>query len=192
MVSRPHAPARWKPTRPWRKPSTPASSRWRDEASALSGQRVLVTGAAGFIGSRLCERLVAAGAEVHGVSRSERDGTVRWWTADVTDAVALRAVVQAVRPDVVFHLAGLVSGARDRALLLPMLQSHTVGTINVLLACADSGCRRIVRVGSFEEPDETDTAAPVSPYAAAKSAAAIYTRLLHLAYAAPVVALRLF
>lgn len=162
------------------------------EAAALSGQRVLVTGASGFIGSRLCARLVSVGAEVHGVSRSQRDGTVRWWTADVTDDVAVRAVVRAVQPDVVFHLAGLVTGARDRALVVPMLQSHTLGTINVLLACADSGCRRIVRVGSFEEPDEADAAVPVSPYAAAKAAATIYTRLFHRAYAAPVVALRVF
>jgi UDP-glucose 4-epimerase len=164
----------------------------RRDAVPLSGQRVLVTGAAGFIGSRLCERLVSVGAEVHGVSRSQRNGTVRGWTADVTDAAAVRAVVRAVQPDVVFHLAGLVSGARDPGLVLPMLQSHTVGTINVLLASADGGCRRIVRVGSLEEPDEADAAAPVSPYAAAKSAAAIYARLFHRAYAAPVVALRLF
>ena len=122
------------------------------EPAALSGQRVLVTGALGFIGSRLCPRLVSLGAEVygvvHGVFRSQRDSPVRWWTADVTDDVAVRAVVRAVQPAVVFHLAGLVSAARDRALVLPMLQSHTVGTINVLLACADSGCRRIVRFGS--------------------------------------------
>jgi len=160
--------------------------------SPLSGQRVLVTGASGFIGSRLCERLAAVGADVHGVSRSQRKGIWRWWSADVTDDAAVRAVVRTVQPDVVFHLAGLVSGERDGALVLPMVQSHTVGTINVLLACADSRCRRIVRVGSFEEPDETDAAAPVSPYAAAKSAAAIYSRLFHRAYAAPVVALRLF
>jgi len=158
----------------------------------LNGQRVLVTGASGFIGSRLCERLVSVGAEVHGVSRSQRSGTVRWWTADVIDAVSTRAVLQTVQPDVVFHLAGLVSGARDRALVLPMLHSHTVGTVNVLLTCADNGCRRVVHVGSFEESDETDAAAAVSPYAAAKSAAAIYTRLLRHAYATPVVTLRLF
>jgi nucleoside-diphosphate-sugar epimerase len=155
-------------------------------------QRVLVTGASGFIGSRLCERLVAVGAEVHGLSRSQRHGTVRWWTADVSDKAAVRKVMRAVKPNIVFHLAGLVSGARDQALTLPMLQSHLVGTINVLRACADSGCRRIVRVGSLEERDETDDAAPVSPYAAAKSAAASYARLFHRAYAAPVVALRLF
>ncbi|MGH9250404.1 MAG: NAD-dependent epimerase/dehydratase family protein, partial [Acidimicrobiales bacterium] len=40
--------------------------------SPLTGTRALVTGAAGFIGSALCQRLLALGTEVHGVSRADR------------------------------------------------------------------------------------------------------------------------
>jgi len=46
----------------------------------LSGERILITGASGFLGSHVCDRLCKNGAEVHGVSRKERtnDTSVRW------------------------------------------------------------------------------------------------------------------
>lgn len=161
---------------------------------SLRGQDALVTGASGFIGSRLCERLVEAHAEVHAVSRSERTGSaVRWWSTDVRDTEATLALVRKVKPDVIFHLASHVSGSRGLDAVLPTLHANLVSTVNVLLGAAEAGCRRIVLAGSLEEPDSDDPyPVPVSPYAAAKFAASAYGRMFHSLHGVPVVMLRLF
>lgn len=161
---------------------------------SLSGQRLLVTGGSGFIGERLCRRAVEQGAIVHAVSRQRRaSDDVRWERADLTDYAATEGVLRRLRPDVVLHLASEVSGGRDRDLVLPMLQANLMTAVNVMLACADAGCGRLVLAGSMEEPDLGDAdAVAQSPYAAAKWGALAYARLFHALYALPVVHLRLF
>ena len=161
--------------------------------SPLASRRALVTGAAGFIGSALCQRLVASGTEVHGVSRvfrSRADG-VRWWTADLAEEGAAPMILREVRPDVVFHLASHVSGDRALDAVVPTLRDNLVTTVNLLTAAAESGGPRVVLAGSMEEPDRDDPA-PSSPYAAAKAAASAYARLFDRLYGLPVVNLRVF
>jgi UDP-glucose 4-epimerase len=162
---------------------------------SLRGQDALVTGASGFIGSRLCERLLEAHTDVHAVSRSEQtsSATVRWWATDVCDTEATLALVRKVKPDVIFHLASHVSGSRGLDAVLPTLHANLVSTVNILLGAAETGCRRIVLAGSLEEPDsENRQPVPVSPYAAAKFAAGAYGRMFHRLHGVPVVMLRIF
>jgi UDP-glucose 4-epimerase len=164
-------------------------------AQPLSGQRALVTGASGFIGSRLCTRLVQAGADVFAVSRSERaDDDLRWTTTDLADNEAVQLLVREVKPDLIFHLASHVSGSRELDAILPTLRDNLVSTVNVLLAAAQTGCKRIVLAGSLEEPDIADDGhpVPVSPYAAAKFAATAYAGMFHRLHGVPVVVLRIF
>jgi nucleoside-diphosphate-sugar epimerase len=89
----------------------------------LKGQRILVTGANGFIGSHLCLRLCQEGAEVHAVYRTERPAEIdhiHWWQADLSDLLAVRNVIHKSRPEVIFHLASHVQGAPDlEHVLLP-------------------------------------------------------------------------
>jgi nucleoside-diphosphate-sugar epimerase len=159
----------------------------------LRGSRVLVTGASGFIGTRLCSELLARGSEVHGVSRVVREYEgLRWWVADAAETDHVLEVMRAARPDVVFHLASHVSGSRALENVLPATRSNFLSTLNVLLGAADVGCRRVVLAGSLEEPDENGDQTPVSPYAAAKFAASSFAQMFHRLYAAPVVTLRLF
>lgn len=163
---------------------------------ALSGKTVLVTGASGFIGAATTRRLRDAGAVVHGVVRHAKPGAWgchRAWRADLGDVAEVRRVVSAVRPDVVFHLAAQVSGARELQGVLPMLHANLVATVNLLVAATERGVERLVLAGSLEEP-QPDLAWPVpaSPYAAAKLGAAAYARMCHALYGTPAVWLRLF
>lgn len=157
---------------------------------------MLITGASGFIGTHLCQRLFQEGAVVHAVSRMPRRAEaseVIWWQTDLRDAAATRHLCDALEPDVIIHLASLVVGGRELELVLPTFHDNLVTTINLLTAASASGCRRIVLIGSLEEPDAgPENPVPSSPYAAAKWAASAYGRMFHQLYGAPVTIARLF
>ncbi|MGW0808375.1 NAD-dependent epimerase/dehydratase family protein [Nonomuraea sp. NPDC002799] len=141
------------------------------------GRRALVTGASGFIGAALVRRLTELGAEVHGASRSTG--------VDLRDAAAVDEVFAAVRPEVVFHLAGEVNGARDVSVVRPTMEGNLASTVNVLSAAVPSGCR-VVLAGSSEEPRPGNGHnAPPSPYAMAKTAATGYAELYHRLWNVP-------
>jgi len=162
----------------------------------FDGERVLVTGASGFIGSHLCRVLGQQGAEIHATSRRPRPappGSVHWYEADLTDIESSRALLRSVKPDVIFHLAGRVTAAPTLDLVLPTFHSLVGGAVNLLVAATETGCRRFILPGSVNEP-AYDAAEPMpsSPYAAAKSAASAYARMFHGVFGAPVVVARLF
>jgi nucleoside-diphosphate-sugar epimerase len=161
-----------------------------------SEMKVLVTGGSGFIGSHLCRRLCDEGSEVHATSRDRHESSASgpiWWQADMADLGAARGVLAATRPQVIFHLAGAVGAAPDRALVLPTFHSLLTSTVNVLVKATDLGCRRIFLVGSFTEPSPAEVEpTPGSPYGAAKWMSTAYGRMFHRLYQTPVVNLRPF
>lgn len=162
-----------------------------------AGRTVLVTGATGFIGSRLAARLADDGATVHGVWRRTPpagDEAIRWHQADLADADASRGLLRAIRPDVVFHLAGHVVGARGLEHVLPAFADNLASTVHLLVAAAELDRQpRMVLAGSLEQPDgDAATAVPSSPYAASKWAADAYVRMFHALYATSAVVARIF
>ena len=162
----------------------------------FSGLKILITGANGFIGSRLYSFLARSDAEVHAVSRIPQVTGVdpaRWWYGDLAEIETARTILSGAKPDVIFHLAGRAAGSRELKLVLPTFQSNVVTTINMLTVAAEVGCRRIVLPASLEEPDSAYAAAIASsPYAASKWAASAYARMFHALYRSPVVITRIF
>jgi nucleoside-diphosphate-sugar epimerase len=160
----------------------------------LATLRVLVTGAAGFIGGRLCRALRRYGAEVHGVSRQLMPGgELTWWQADLADPNAVNQIMRATKPDIVYHLASHVSGRRHVDTVLPTLRDNLLTTVNILTAAAENGGPRVLLAGSMEEVGAEDVdQTPGSPYSAAKTASSSYGRMFHELYDLPVLNLRTF
>jgi GDP-4-dehydro-6-deoxy-D-mannose reductase len=160
---------------------------------------VLITGAGGFVGSRLTRRLLEAGQEVSGLYFEEggvpRPAGVRAYEVDVLDAAGVRRAVQAAAPDAVVHLAGLSHVGESWTRLAAYFRVNVLGTENVL-AAAGGGGRQVVVASSAEvygavpeaeQPiDERRQLEPNTPYALTKAAAE------RLALAAGAVVVRCF
>ena len=162
----------------------------------IVGKRVLLTGASGFIGSKLCERLLLLGAKVHAVSRSQhpsQSSKAEWLHVDLSDLAQVRKAFQAVSPDFVFHLAGEVTGRRDLDFVASSFRANLVSGLNMLIATTEYGCDRLILAGSMEEPDPKEgMPVPASPYAAAKWAVSGYAEMFRALYGTPVINPRIF
>lgn len=117
--------------------------------------RVLVTGASGFVGRHVLPPLAGAGVEVHTAGRRPPPcGIGRHHTIDLLDPAAAEAVVQAVRPTHVVHLAWTVEhGAFWSS---PANLDWCAATLRLARACADAGTARFVGVGTCVEYDWSD------------------------------------
>lgn len=145
----------------------------------------LVTGAAGFIGSHLVDRLLADGHEVIGVDDLSSGTNIRpgveMWEMDVADP-ALAEKVAVRRPEVICHLAAQVSVRVSVSDPLGDARTNVVGTANVLEAARAAGGRKVVVTSScavYGVPDALPVPAdaelrPASPYAASKVAGEVY------------------
>lgn len=175
-------------------------------------KKVLVTGAGGFIGSHLVERLVAGGASVrafvHYNSRGD-PGRLRLLPAevlariellagDLRDPQAVREAVKGVQ--IVFHLGALISIPYSYRHPAEVAETNLMGTLNVLLACRDLGVERLVHTSSSEvygtaqrtPIDEHHPLQGQSPYAASKIGADKLAESFYCAYNLPLVTVRPF
>ena len=140
-----------------------------------------MTGAAGFVGSRLTRALVAAGVEVHAAVRSEPgprlDGVdARIERCNLADPAALAELVSRLEPEVCIHCAWIATPGE----YLTSLENsaHELVAENLARSLVEHRCARLVGVGTcFEYApsdgplSETSPLAPTTPYARAKVAA---------------------
>ena len=172
-----------------------------------SGDRCLVTGGAGFIGSNLSRALLERGMRVRILDnfstgrRENLDGIVddvELAEGDVRGIEMVRAAAKDVQ--VVFHLAALPSVTRSIADPMTTHETNATGTLNVMLAARDDGAERVVYASSSSiygdqerlPVDETMAPRPISPYAVSKLAGEGFLAAFHRAYGLGTVALRYF
>jgi nucleoside-diphosphate-sugar epimerase len=103
---------------------------------------------------------------------------VSWSQLDLADPAAVVRLIDVVQPEIVYHLAGEVTGARDTRLVLPVFRSNLQSTVNLLTTVAERCPAQVVLAGSLEEAGiGAAGAAPSSPYAVAKWASTGYARM---------------
>ena len=179
--------------------------------------RVLVTGAAGFIGSHLSQRLLARGDEVLGYdnlnpyydprlkqARLDRllplDG-FQFVQASLEDRPALEAAFDAFQPDRVVNLAAQAGVRYSLENPQAYLDSNVVGFLNILEACRHRGIEHLVYASSssvygankklpFAVEDSVDH--PVSLYAATKKANELMAHTYSHLFGLPTTGLRFF
>lgn len=143
----------------------------------MSVKRILVTGAGGFLGSHLSRALATTfpKARVFGIGRKPRPGQPDFFPVDLADRRSLGPIIRDVRPDTVFHLAGVIPSAEWEELF----RDNVKTTVNLLDAIRDSGGDpRVVVPGSAAEVGRFDPSAlpltedqvpfPMTPYGVSK------------------------
>lgn len=176
----------------------------------MTGKRVLVTGADGFIGSHLVERLTRDGAVVRALAQYNSLNSWGWLeeiscpeaievvTGDIRDSHLCSELVRGI--DTVFHLAALIAIPYSYRSPESYIQTNVVGTYNMCQAALSSGVRRFIQMSTSEvygtaeyvPMDERHPLKAQSPYSASKIGADAVASSFHHAFSLPVVIARPF
>jgi nucleoside-diphosphate-sugar epimerase len=174
----------------------------------MAARRVLVTGGEGFLGANLARRLSDDGHDVHIFSRP--NPARQWKLVDLLGVVAkvhavdlldqddVQAAVAAVRPEIVFHLAGRVDLERSAEMARHCVSENVLTTINLIEALRDLPIESMIYTSTtevygsgptpFREDQRLD---PPSPYAVSKVAGESLCRLWARQFGLPVRILRI-
>ncbi len=171
--------------------------------------KVLVTGADGFIGSHLTQALLDAGCEVRALAQYNSFNNWGWLedirhpglevvTGDVRDPNYCRHIVKGV--DTVFHLAALIAIPYSYVAPDSYVDTNVKGTLNICQAVRDEGTERLLVTSTSEvygtakyvPIDEKHPKQPQSPYSASKIGADAIAMSFHNAFETPVTIVRPF
>lgn len=186
---------------------------------ALTGKRVLVTGAAGFIGANLCLRLLDSVPDIriagidnmndyydvrlkeHRLAQLQNRAGFRFVRGSIADADALNALFAEFRPQIVVNLAAQAGVRYSITNPNAYLESNLVGFFNILEACRNYPVEHLVYASSssvygtnkkipFSEDDNVDH--PVSLYAATKKSNELMAHAYSKLFGFPSTGLRFF
>lgn len=176
----------------------------------MSKERVLVTGADGFIGSHLVELLVEKGFKVRALS--QYNSFNNWgWLEDIPQTSDIEVISGDVRDphfcktltkdiDIVFHLAALIAIPYSYIAPGSYVDTNVHGTLNMCQAALENGVRRFLHTSTSEvygtatyvPIDEKHPLQPQSPYSASKIGADMIAQSFYNAFQFPVTTVRPF
>lgn len=176
----------------------------------LKGKTVLITGADGFIGSHLTERLVIEGANVKALSQYNSFNNWGWLedvdckndievlTGDVRDSAYIKHITKNI--DIIFHLAALIAIPYSYIAPENYIDTNINGTLNVCQATLDNNVEKVIITSTSEvygsakyvPIDEKHPKQPQSPYSATKIGADAIAKSYYNAFNLPVVIARPF
>ncbi len=176
------------------------------------GKSTLITGAGGFIGSHLAERLLNEGARVRAFVRYNSRGDIGLLkllppelykeieiiSGDLQDGEAIRGAVKNI--DTIFHLGALIAIPYSYRHPRQVIETNILGTLNVLMAARDAGVQRIVHTSTSEvygtahyaPIDEKHPLQGQSPYSASKIGADKIAESFYRSFGTPISILRPF
>ncbi len=174
--------------------------------SSLSGEKVFITGATGFIGSNLTRRSLERGAEVFINIRNTSDtwrirdilNEVNPIPVDITEYEKLKDSLKEIQPDVIFHTAAY-GGSADQKNTEKIIETNIIGTVNLIRSCRDINVNLFVNTGTSSEYGmknsaikESDLLEPVTEYGVSKASATLFCQTSAVTQNLPIVTLRLF
>lgn len=167
-------------------------------------QKVLITGADGFIGSHLTEILVSEGYEVTALSQYNSfnswgwledvscKGDIKVVTGDVRDPHFCKHITKDI--DIIYHLAALIAIPYSYTAPDSYVDTNIKGTLNICQAAKENGVKRVIHTSTSEvygtaqyvPIDETHPLQPQSPYSATKIAADAIAMSFYNAFELPI------
>jgi NAD dependent epimerase/dehydratase len=179
--------------------------RWNDKS-------VLITGAGGFVGSHLTEKLVDTGARVRAFVRynSRNDwgmlrllpkhklNEIEIFAGDLRDSQAIRRAFQ--KREIVFHLGSLIAIPYSYMHPRDTIETNVIGALNVMSAAKEAGVERVIHTSTSEvygtaiyvPMDEKHPLQGQSPYSASKIGADMVAESFHRSFGLPVSIIRPF
>ncbi|MCK0159313.1 NAD-dependent epimerase/dehydratase family protein [Allomuricauda sp. F6463D] len=152
-----------------------------DPLKNFKGDRILVTGGVGYLGSNLISQLIKYGCdEIHSIDleRTEQENpNITFHQVNLLDSSSLSDKVKEIKPTLVYHLAANLNRSRDFSIVQQLMDVNFTGTTNLLNALSDMSYKNFIYTSTSEvyggksvKPPfkETDDFVPASPYSLSK------------------------
>lgn len=172
----------------------------------VSNEKILITGATGFIGANLTRALLEKGAKVYIFTRKTSD---KWrikdilkditeYCVDLTYEQEVENIISHIKPEIIFHTA-VYGGYPSQTDCKKIYETNLIGTINLINACRKSGFKLFINAGSSSEygikkwpMKESDTLEPVSDYGISKALATLFCQMKVKSEHLPITTFRFF
>jgi len=154
---------------------------------SFDGKKVLITGANGFLGSHILDRMIEQKSDLSVIVREGSDlwriedqlGNFDIYYADIRDSYAVCNCIRKIKPEIVFHMAAYgVDSSKNH--MYQAIDINILGTVNLLHALSKTGCEKFMNTGTSMQYgnkevliDENSNYTPNNIYGSTKAASTI-------------------